>query len=298
MLQQTLLLLVAVASCTCCHPKPPRHEQAIYEGPTQTLSEVVADINQNNRRVNTLWSRGNFKAWLRDDKGNRHFVEGDANLQYRKPQELSLRGSDPLAGQIFQVGSNDQRYWLLVKPELDTLWYGSYDAPNADLSKIPIRPDLLLEVLGVNDINPDFRAQPMPVMKFNNDRDVYMITWHVMRPDRLVAQKEIWYDRRTKLPRLVVLYDENGRAVLRAYLSDHQRVPVEGQPQDQSPVVATAYDLYFPESKAQIVLTLRDLQSKYHGAGGRTFPNDASFRFPGTDAAAKTIAVDDEQPQR
>jgi hypothetical protein len=48
-------------------------------------------------------------------------------------------------------------------------------------------------------IPTNFLQQPSPVMLFNNDYDAYMILWTVMLPDRWVAQREIWYDRKTKL---------------------------------------------------------------------------------------------------
>jgi len=284
-----LPMMLLVVSASCCPQKSATREK-IYEGPTQTLSEVVADINRNNQRINTLWARGNFRAWFRDDRNAEQYVDGDCNLQYRKPQDLNLTGKDAVLGPIFQVGSNSERYWLLVKPKIDTLWWGRYANADADVSKMPIRPDLLLEVLGVGDINPDFRQQPLPVLKFNNDRDVYMITWHVMRPDRLVAQKEVWYDRQTKRPRLVNLFDDNGRIVLRAYLSNHKSIQSTDEASESRPTVATAYDLYFPESKAKIVLTLSEVRSTYNG-----FPKDFSFRFPGSSAAAKEIAIDEQQ---
>jgi len=66
--------------------------------------------------------------------------------------------------------------------------------------------------------------------------------WNVRVPDRYVAQKEVWYDRKTKLPIKVLLFDPNGRVVLRADLSKHKPVQaqqVQGQPGLYAPMAVS-----------------------------------------------------------
>src|SRR5690606_20580822 len=104
------------------------------------------------------------------------------------------------------------------------------------------------EVLGVSNIETDFLAEPAPVMRFNNDADAYMFIWIVQGPNRLIARKEVWYDRQTKLPKLILLFDDDGRIVLRAYLSEHQRIAVSDLPETEQPMIATRYNLFFPDS--------------------------------------------------
>src|SRR5688572_33205222 len=110
---------------------------------------------------------------------------------------------------------------------------------------IPIRPDLLMEVLGVFTIDPNLQRFPAPVMRFNNDEDAYMFTWIMPQVDRFVAVKEVWYDRKTMRPRLVNLFGREGRILLRAYLSKHRPVKIEGVAEDQQPTVPGRYDLVF-----------------------------------------------------
>src|SRR5207302_307483 len=71
-------------------------------------------------------------------------------------------------------------------------------------------------------INTNFNELPVPVMRFLNGEGVYSVIWNAKLPDRWVAQKEIWYDRETLRPKLVLLYDENGRVLPRAALSNYQ----------------------------------------------------------------------------
>src|SRR5262249_24483323 len=146
---------------------------------------------------------------------------------------------------------------------------------NAD--EIPIRPDLILEVLGVQSIPVDLLKQPVPVLRFNNDNDAYMIVWNAQLADRWIAQKEVWYDRTTKLPKAVLLYDADGRVILRAYLADHQPVRTDDVPREQWPMVATSYRLFFPDSGSVVQFSLKeDLASKRNGK-----PDARSFTYPG-----------------
>jgi hypothetical protein len=111
----------------------------------------------------------------------------------------------------------------------------------------------VVEVLGVSDIDHNFLRAPVPTMRFNNDQRVYMMTYNVLLPDRWVTQKEVWYDLETKLPTKVLLFDENGRIVLRADLTNHEAL--EG---GDGRKIATTYKLFFPETKDQFHFHLKN----------------------------------------
>ena len=286
---QFALLLVCLFATTACHPKKPPPRQ-VYTGPTLPIYDVIASINRNNRAVPTLWARGDFDATLFDEHQRKHSLSGKSTLLYRKPQDLRLVGEMfGVSERVFDIGSNADRYWMIVKPEVDTIWWGRYDAPapppEAD---IPIRPDLLIDVLGVGEIDTNLNALPAPVMRFNNDVDAYMFVWHDKLPDRWVARKEVWYDRSTFRPQLVLLFDDNGRVILRALLDQHRSVDVPDVDEKQRPTIAGRYRLYFPQTGTKLTLTLDDVRPSNAGV-----PRDASFRFPDpAKAAAKEIPID------
>src|SRR5205823_5262383 len=125
---------------------------------------------------------------------------------------------------------------------------------------VPIQPNMVLEVLGIGTFNTDFTASPAPVMRYNPDKyaDAYMFDWIVpaANPPRFVVQKEIWYDRATKRPTRVMLFDADGRTVLRAILEKHRQVPIDDRPREKWPWVATDYKLYFPESGSKMSFVL------------------------------------------
>jgi hypothetical protein len=108
-----------------------------------------------------------------------------------------------------------------------------------------------MEVLGVSEIDTNLLQPPIPTMRFNTDRCVYMMTFNVPAGNHWAVQKEVWYDRETKLPVSVLLFDENGRIQLRAYLSKHEAL--EGSEKK----IATHYELFFPETKDTMVINLK-----------------------------------------
>ena len=272
-------LFVFQFSLLGCGPKNPQTKRQPYYGPTETLGEVVAAVNANNSKLPTLWAhiaRNGLEASFVDDRGKRQDVVLGGTVLYRAPQDVLVVGHHDLGGNVLQVGSNDERYWFGINVgDNKTTWWGRYQflgAPCAD--PVPIRPDLILAVLGVSTINTDLTALPAPVMRFNPDEDAYMLVWNGRLPDRWVATKEVWYDRQTKRPKFVLLFDENGRVLLRAFLSEHKPVQVPGTPQAQWPTVATRYELYFPENNGRLRLALDDVRLSRGAA-----PSDATFNF-------------------
>jgi hypothetical protein len=153
---------------------------------------------------------------------------------------------------------------------------------------IPIRPDLVLEVLGIRPINTDFNAQPVPTMRYDNAADAYVFIFNLKAPDRWLAEKEVFYDRATLRPRKVILYEANGRPVLKAELSQDKKVQVPNEPDpNRWPLVPGDYKLFFPDSGSRMEFSLKDVRLNK----GKV-PNPASFRLPdvqGTDVRAIQI---------
>jgi len=247
-----------------------------YFGPTESIDELITDVNNNVEPLPTLWAKGDFDATI-VDHGHKTSVNGTAYLMHARPQQMLFIGKADVLGEVFRMGAGEDKYWVTVKGDTDTCWYGRFaNLDRIDTSAIPVRPDLVEAVLGLDSIDPDLTREPYPVMRFNNDAHAYMLVWNVKGPDRWLAQKEIWYDLDTRLPRLVNLFDANGRVVLSAYLADHKPVDTGDnttQPA-KAPQVATTYRLFFPDTGSTLRLHLTDLKLKSQG-----HPNARNFAF-------------------
>ncbi len=276
------LLIGALAGCALTG----KTTTTRYYGPTQTMAEVVGEINDNNRLLPTMRATLDYEANIVDVQNHdSHFISGDGVMQFRKPRDLRLILNKPPLGRAFDVGSNAERYWVmqLLPDDQRKWWWGNYrNVGKPCVGEIPLRPDALIEVLGINDINTNFNELPAPTMRFNNDADAYMFTWNTRSAEHWWVEKEVWYDRKTKLPSVVLLFDVNGRIVVRAYLKKHAAVTVEGAPAGGGPKVARQYDLFFPDSRSTMRIDVKDLARTYE-TDDIIYPNDASFRFPRQD---------------
>jgi hypothetical protein len=246
------------------------------------MESVIAAINHNSGRIPTLWTQLNYSATLVDPiKHTADSVSGDGALLYTWPRSLLLSGNKDIAGEVFQLGSNDTAFWVKLRSGSDSynFWWGHY----ANLGKpgckpIPIRPDMVLHVLGIGVYAPNFLEQPVPVMRFDNENDVYVFDRNIQTGDRWETQEEIWYDRQTKLPTRVLLYDHDGRVMLRANLSNPAGIPLAEIPKDQWPRIATRYELTFPDSGTQINFDF-DEPALSHSFRRITVPNTNSFEL-------------------
>lgn len=300
------VILVLAAVLIGCQPQRVSTKEggAIkpYSGPTQSMDEVAAEINANNAALPTLWARHYFEANLVDQDKRSRFVNGEGVLLYKQPQGMRLVGQKAAAGQVFEIGSDDERYWLSMTPPNDRsqLWWGWHrhlGKPCVETANMPIRPDLVLQVLGVGTVNTNFLEPPAPTMRFNNvvrlgaaggEVGAYMFVWNVPAGDRWVAQREIWYDRVTKLPWRVSLYDVNGRAVVQARLSGHEPVELPGVESARWPRVARRYELFFPDTGSRMTFDLDEVALERRGV-----PTRRGIAFPRNPKVDEVIQLDE-----
>jgi hypothetical protein len=289
--QAVILSALCCVAAGCPHAvRPTSAGSPWYRGPTTPMRDVVQQINQNNQELPTLWASHGYKATVRDDRNRLHTFTGDGALLYRGPREMRLIGNKEFIGTVFEVGSTNDRFWLKLVPEVETMWWGNYRNLGKPCAEpIPLRPDLVVEVLGVGVINTDFTALPAPTMRVNHERRAYMFVWNAPAPDRWYAVKEVWYDIQTKRPTLVMLYDANGRVVVRAELSNHKPVEVNGVARDSWPVVANSYRLFFPENDTRMEIDLREVMLNKRGSP----PRGLAFPDPRKAGVQRVVQIDE-----
>jgi hypothetical protein len=260
------------------------------------MDAVVAQINRNSDRIPTLWTQLDFTAHLVDpDKNKTTDISGDGGLMYARPMSLLLTGDKDVAGEVFQLGSNDEAFWVKIRSAADAFqyWWGHY----ANLGKpgcksIPLRPDQIIEVLGVGLYRTNFLIQPVPVMRFDNDQDAYVFDLNVLNVDRWETREEIWYDREKKWPIRVLLYEADGRVVLKADLSQQTPVQTPGLPRAQWPLIARHYDLYFPDTGSKITFDFLNDPQLQHQGHRKPLPNPGSFERIEPEGNTTVIQID------
>ncbi len=285
-----ILFIATISLVGCCPPPRPATDPKAYFGETLPMRDVVNVINQNNGRIPSLWAQIDYDATIVDDqKKSTTLTREDGGLLYRRPRSLLLR-CNVATNEAFTLGSNDSEFWMKVLPGSDTTWWGHHANIGKPCCKpLPIRPDLVLEVLGVGLFDTNFVEQPVPVMRFNNQADAYMFTWNARVADRWMVLKEVWYDRSSLLPTVVRLFDSNGRVILDAKLSQHAPLETADTPQENWPKIANHYDLFFPDNGTRLSFTFSSAATSKNG-----IPRPQSFVRPAKPGTERIVQIDQD----
>src|SRR5438128_917359 len=90
------IIAVALLDFACAAHRQAAVKNPPYAGPTQTMAEVVAEINANNAAVPTIWARHSFEINIVEPNGHTTFANGDGTLLYKSPAGLRFVGNKPV----------------------------------------------------------------------------------------------------------------------------------------------------------------------------------------------------------
>jgi len=269
----------------CCPKSPAVEDRNAFHvnPPLRPMADVVNAINANNRKIPTLWATLNYAATVKEKGQVHNVVSDDGTLLYTHPDQFRLVGKKEFVGTVFDMGANGKEFWVELLPGANVMYTGTFTgaahSAGAKLA-IPLRPDLVAEVLGVGTFNDNLLKQPVPVMRFDAVTDSYVFLFALQSEYHWFAQKEIWYDRTTLRPRRVVFYDFEGIPKLDARLSSDKRVQDPDRPQAEWPLIAGDYKLFDPVTGNHMEITLKDIRLYKQGNRNTRFPNPASFDRP------------------
>ncbi len=279
-----LFSLSTLLYLTGCRTPPPTPATLKFVPNPQLrpITEVIAAIDANNQKIPTLWATLNYSVTI-FDKGHSHSLfSDDGILLFSRPNFVHLVGKKELVGTVFDLGSNAQEFWLEVVPGVNTMYWDTYAnlARNGGATlNIPIRPDLIAEVLGVGTFNENLLQPPVPIMRYDGSTDSYVFLFASQGDYKWFPQKEVWYDRATLRPRRLMIYDYEGVPQLDARLSADKPVQVPDVPQAQWPIIAGDFKLFFPASGNHMEFTLKDVRL-YRTMRNTRIPNPSSFDRP------------------
>ena len=278
-------LLIALAGC-CTHDG-----STLERVPPAklTLAEVVSLVNANNVPISFGLkgkSAGVSVKWT-EDEGDRH-LQADATVLVLKPSHMFITLDHGFGTTVMEIGCNEQRYWLWIKQEKDTLWWGK----NEHLSKpcsdeMPFRPDQLFEALGVSDLPIDTTGPAGPMPRVSPTRNQLLFVT-VAEDGQSYIEKEYWVDRWPPyFIRKVIHRDHEGRVMMHTSLDKYR--PVRGDfPTGEAPQMAHKIHVEWPIRKATM-----DLEISHWSRNDRIDVNAIAFEFPGDDFD-EVVQVDTE----
>ena len=143
------VMIVVLAGCT------PQIRQPLEVCPGKaSVAEALAALQSNSQNVVPIRAYGQCRFDL--------YVEGkkkpqrenfDLRLWVNPPVEIYLQGDKALVPKAILLGSNEQQFWLSIRPnEISTHWWGNW--AEQDLSEgLIINPRTLLESLGIEKVD-------------------------------------------------------------------------------------------------------------------------------------------------
>lgn len=176
--------------------------------------EALAALQSQSRNAVPLRAHGDSRVEFYVEGKKKPKKEAfDVKLRVNPPSEIYLQGDKALIPKAIALGSNEQEFWLSIRPKISTHIWGKW-AEQDSAGELVIDPRTLLEALGIGqiDIEQDW--------SLSNEGAYDILT----RQEQGVTTKKIhiWCcDYRT---RKIELFDSEGMAVASAVLDRYEEI--------------------------------------------------------------------------
>lgn len=247
-----MLLLAGLAGC--CPDKhvkigvPPRDAFEAIERINRNLGRFDAGDSQQPRTLSCA-ARVSFR--FRDAQGvQRNFLQHDARLIFR-PDRCLIFDVRSLAGTIAQFGSNDERYWVWIEPELRKLWWGSWElVDSARVRRLPVPPPDLLDALMLRPIPMQLAGGLAPLLRIEGaDQRLLLIRLSAAGVPEGWREIQLQPDE-PYLPTRISDWTARGQLLMSAVLDGYQRVETDG------PYTARRYRVSWPLDDAELSVVI------------------------------------------
>lgn len=151
----SIILIIAAVLLAGC-PQPPGQ---IVDRPRcpgkASLQEALESIRLQKQNVRPFRATAECVISYVDSKGKdqNHRVSG--NFIFVPPDKIFFKG-DVMLSEV-RFGTNETEFWLRVKPDMDTYWWGSKSQADLCRAELLVNPANIAEALGVVDIDENWQ---------------------------------------------------------------------------------------------------------------------------------------------
>ena len=214
----TIVAFFAAGGASCQRRPPMCPAPTAFSGPP-TLEEVIQVVNANSAQIQQIQATGATLSMP-------GFPSLRADLAFERPRRFRLRAGTTLTGPEFDLGSNDNLFWLWIRRDQPpAIYFCHHDQfHRSNVGHIfPVDPDWLIAALGVVHLDPaGSHAGPFPLRAGRVEvRSVVPSVGGEVNRISVIHDTYGWVLEQH-------LYDMQGRRLASAVASRHQYDPVTG----------------------------------------------------------------------
>lgn len=204
-----IIFLISVCLwCTGCQPAAIQPEDRIICPGKPTLEEAIEVLALQSRNTRSFLATAECTFHYQDESGKeKKQVVGPMAVRFIPPDRILFRGSR--FGKEIGFGANENEFWLRIKPEWDSFWWGTRDQAAQCDELMLINPYNVIEALGIFEVTTDWQLsheQGFDIFTLLNGKDTLVKRIYVNACDYLTERIE-YYDKEGFLAASAVLSD-------------------------------------------------------------------------------------------
>jgi hypothetical protein len=139
------------------------------------VSEALEALRQQAKAAAPFRANGQCRMGFVTESGKNRLFNLPANVWINPPSELYMQGqATPGPQGLIFLGTNDLEFWLGIRPEISTFWWGKWSKA-AGTQDLPISPRAVFESLGIAVADPCLADPNRWSLSAMADQDV--LTW-------------------------------------------------------------------------------------------------------------------------
>ena len=212
-----LFFIVAVLSLWMGACTPHFRPRQICPGKA-TRAEAIATLQARLDRARPLSISGvrATMGYLDDRNVRRKSGLSGVKIFLEPPHNVYMQAQATLIGRggLVSMGSNEEEFWLSIKPDSNSYWWGKWSEVNGT-ERLQISPQVVLEALGMLDL-----GQPESwFLRPDGGYDVLTLV-----DERGTISRQLVIDTCDYLPRKIKYFDSSGELLVLVELGDYEAV--------------------------------------------------------------------------
>lgn len=203
-----VVLMLCLVGCTGPQDKGP---EILCPGKA-TVQEALSALRSHASQVGPMRASGRCRLGYIDDKGEKGKHEFPVKLFLEPPYNVYMHGTPGVGpGGVVSLGSNREEFWLSIKPEINTLYWGVWKEASPGSHRL-VNPRVVMEAMGLVDFQDSNRWRL-------ENRDGYDILSEVDASGALF--KQIFVNPCDDLVDRIVYLDEFGATTVTVDLKEY-----------------------------------------------------------------------------